>query len=62
MLKNYIHPISFSLSCMHVLFNDFLNFLIIGLNVTSHHKLCGSGSVFFFVDVIDHGNLGKLQP
>ena len=46
MLKNYIHPISFSLSCMHVLFNDFLNFLIIGLNVTSHHKLCGSGSFF----------------
>ena len=71
-LKNYIHPISFSLSCiyMHVLYNDFLNILIIGLNVASHHKQCGSGWLFFFSLLmllgmqlaIDHGNLGELQP
>ena len=72
MLKNFIHPISFSLSCiyMHVLYNDFLNILIIGLNVANHHKQCGSGWLFFFSLLmllgmqlaIDHGNLGELQP
>ena len=43
---------------MHVLYNDFLIILIIGMNLASHH----SGSFFFFVNVIDHGNLGELQP
>ena len=57
-LKNFIHPISFSLSCiyMHVLYNDFLNILIIGLNVASHHKQCGSGWLFFFFFINVIGN------
>ena len=42
--------------CMHVLYNDFLKILIIGLNVASHHKQCGSGWLFFFFFINVIGN------